>query len=1628
LSGEPRHGELRHATVFFADILGYTELSERAGPEIAYQIVTGCLSLLDGIARRHGGVVDKYLGDSLMVLFGVIPTSRSSEQAAAEAALEMQQAVARYARDAEIPVQFSLQVGINTGAMLVGDVRGPVVREFAVMGDAVNVAARLKDLASPGEVLVGEETRKGLQDSIACRPLPSLEVKGRQAQVQAYLVSASPFATQQRTLADEYLVRCDLVGRKAELATLRERVASAASGDGGVVLLVGEAGVGKTRVLAELVKSTTGDTPGATVFLDARARQATQDQPLSFLAELLRRSAGIPLELDAEAAAAALAAVGEERLGAAATAYAPAFAAVLRAAARREPIDPGLSAAVHEALQGALGTIAAERRTVVLCEDMQWIDRDSASLLAPLLTEGPPCSILWLLSRRPTPCLLDPALSHARAGDAGNYLELTLGPLSSEESRALAVQLLAGAARDPELLGVIEARSAGNPGKIVISALLAPALETELRRAREGHARTSEAERRRATILFADITGFTAMSERMEPQKAHAIVTGCLSLLDETARRHGASVDKYLGDCVMAVFGVPLAIEDAPRAAVNAAIEMRRRVQEYNQTRGLAPPLDVHVGIETGPTIAGDVSGPVLREYALMGDSVNIASRLKDIAPRGAIYVGPQTAQGTRLHFDYQPLDPEPIGSRGRTIRPQQLLSDRESLYRSRIGAGETLFSRVAGREAELELLRARLSDLTRGEGGAVAIVGEPGLGKSRLLAELAENATALGLRWLEGRSLAVGHTLSFHPFADLLRTWADLRKGEEATAYERLATEVGAATGGAITDILPFVALLLGLRLPPDEQERMADLAGETLDKLLTRAVRELLAAVAKQRPLVIAFEDLHWADHSSLELLQSLLRLGCESPVIFLLASRPRRQETSGRVFEAARATLGPRFLELELGPLDARATRELLNGLFRREDLPREFRERIEGQASGNPFYIEEVLRSLLEQGAVELGGAGLRATERIATAVIPPTVQEVIMSRVDQLDPQRKLLLQVASVIGRTFDREALEAIVAGSLATVQEFGGALGQLVEAQLLVPRDEAGRVGYGFKHPMIQEVTYDSILHARREQLHREVGAYLEARAGDVPGLHATLAYHFGLGRDIARAENHLFEAGDEAARSAASNEALEFFREAARLYLELNPGGGDPVKRARLAKSLALALFNRGLLPEACERFNEAIELLGEPVPKRRISMFARMAFDLVGLLAELYVPLAMRRRPPAGERERELIDLMFARAKAQVTGDPTRFFFDSMEAIRKVREVDPRTVEGAGGLYAGFSGPFTFSGVSFSIADRLLSRAYALVNRDDLQEWLLFRMMSFVYHFMAGDWKREYEIEDSLLEQGLRHGQLWDVATHRGLESLVRMAQGRFAEAQEHIEQIARIEDLYAYDLASSNRHAAMTFLYTERRELKVALETADTYYREHDEPSLQVFSLGAKAKVQVLQGDLAGARASLVLADEIVRRVGIIPPFNRGTAERSRLLLAVAELEALGGHGRAVPLPLRRSARRAAQRARRVAAKVAWLRPEVERAAGCCAWLLGQSAAALAHWESALVHAERLGARPEGSRVAVEIAALVDVETARALKLKGQGLLAYLEAARRTFDELGLHWDLSRLDSVSKRVA
>ncbi len=1196
---------------------------------------------------------------------------------------------------------------------------------------------------------------------------------------------------------------------------------------------------------------------------------------------------------------------------------------------------------------------------------------------------------------------------------------LALAPLSDTDSSLL----LGAASRETPLSDAARAllleRADGNPARLLLGVHLAPSLVVESDHAARVQ-RSSEAERRRATILFADITGFTAMTEKLGAEAAYPIVAGCLFVLDEVARKHGGTVDKYMGDCVMATFGVPEAIEDAPRAAINAAIEMRQRVREYNRERQLPMPLDLHVGIHSGLGIAGDISGPLLRDFAVMGEPVDVASKLTDLAEAGQIFVSTDTQRFTRDVFEFAPAAGADAARAGEVF---ELLSVRGQLHRERIGVQRRVFSDLVGREDELAELRARLAALRDGCGSAVSLVAEAGLGKSRLVAELLASAEAQGVEWREGRSISTGRNLRYHPFADLCRSWAGIEDDDdEETARAKLDAILAQLFAEEVEETFPLLAGVIGMRLDAAQRERLEKISGDALEKLFRRALTEMFRRASRLRPMIVVMDDLHWADDSSIALIESLLPLAIDHPILFVNVTRPGFAATGERVLEVARSTAGLNHLELRLAGLSRAAARQLVNNLFEADSLPHATRAAIEEKAHGNPFYIEEVVRSLVDEGAVVYRDGRFHATEKIHAVVIPATIHEVVLTRVDRLGLRKKSLLQLASVIGRSFHQRVLEAVV----GEADPLESALGELEAAEFIVPWDQTRGTEWAFKHPLIQEVTYDALLETKREELHRQVANAIEsALSEEIPGYAGMLAYHYSMGREIERAEEYLFRAGEEASRVAASSEALQFFREASRLYLELHGEGGDPAKKSLLEKKLGLALYHRGQLIEADQHFNGALRLLGERVPRSERERVLRFGRNLIAVLAGLYLPGGERRRP-ATDKDRDVIDLMMKRAEAQTTASPARFVFDSMAGLARLDHVQASSVPGAGGMFAGAVGIFSYGGVSFALGRRFLARARRLVRSEDVPEWLGYRVMNFVHHLLAGDWSDEHAVEDALLEQGLHYGRLWDVTQALNLEGVKRAYQGDFAGARERVERLGKLADQYQHALAASAGQFLTALLHLERRELREAIAALDHYADEHPEAAFRISALGHRAAAEWLRGDADGAEATLERAERLVREAGRVLPYHLSSFLRSRYLLDVHRLEAAAGDSpRSDRTERARRARRSRKAALASAARVAWRRPEVLRTAGTHAWLLGHRRKARARWGESLDWARRLGMRPDQARTQVEMGRRLLARAGERDTTLRREAIALLEAARRGFESLGLEAELRELAELPR---
>jgi tetratricopeptide (TPR) repeat protein len=558
-----------------------------------------------------------------------------------------------------------------------------------------------------------------------------------------------------------------------------------------------------------------------------------------------------------------------------------------------------------------------------------------------------------------------------------------------------------------------------------------------------------------------------------------------------------------------------------------------------------------------------------------------------------------------------------------------------------------------------------------------------------------------------------------------------------------------------------------------------------------------------------------------------------------------------------------------------------------------------------------------------------------------------------------------------------------------------------------------------YTFKHRLIQDVAYESILETRRAELHREVGHVIEQHLQGAPGYHGMLAYHYSMGNDVERAEEELFLAGDDAARAGAPAEALELLEESSRLYLARHPGGGDPTKRVALHKRLAGAYLHRGLMGDACRNYDEALSLLGEVVPATRLAVGLSLARTLTLVGLDLYLTGGgSARRAAASPRDLEIIDLMFNRARAQTTADPARFVLNGLETLRKLRGSNPATVPGAASIYAGMVGLFSFGGISFDVGRRFLAVAERYIEPYPGPESFFWRVMTFTHTFLAGDWDDRHEIPAALVEEALRRGQLWDAVTHVGLEGFKQLAQGRWAECNAHVDWLERVEETYAYDYARSNRHASLAFLHTERRALADAEAAADVYLTSNDEVLLNLLALGTKAKVQVLRGDFPGAHATLDIADKLLEQR--VPPWYGGVVSRSHLLLEASEREA------GVHRPDARRSRRMRRLALASVTRFAWLRPEVWCAVGRLAWLAGRHGAARRWYARALAEAERLRMRPEAARIRLEVARRL-LAAGAAASFGGRDAATLLREARGELEALELIWDLAHADEVASRV-
>jgi class 3 adenylate cyclase/tetratricopeptide (TPR) repeat protein len=731
-----------------------------------------------------------------------------------------------------------------------------------------------------------------------------------------------------------------------------------------------------------------------------------------------------------------------------------------------------------------------------------------------------------------------------------------------------------------------------------------------------------EGERKLVTVLFCDIANSTALAERVGPDAMHGLLDRFFEVALAEVHRYEGTINQFLGDGFMALFGAPIAHEDHARRAALAALAIPDALQKRPaEVGGDDREIQVRMGLNTGLVVVGKIGDNLRMDYTAVGDTTNMAARMQQLAAPGQIYLAESAYQAIHQYFACDHVGERRVKGKAGAVEVYQLRTTRGvARGPSQVGIGAPL----VGRDGELATVRKCVERLVAGVGGVVSVSGEAGLGKSRLLAEVRTLTATEPLRWLEGRGLSFGQTMSYWPFKELIGTAIGTTEDDsEDKIWAKLEHHLAALFPDELAEVLPYIATLLGLEVRGELAERVKYLDAQAVGRQIFRSSRRLFERLAQESSLVLVFEDWHWADHSSAALLEHLVPVTETVPLLICWTARPGSDTPAAQLAHFLSQKHADRYSEVTLSALATTESATLVDLLLTIPNMPARLRELVLRKADGNPFFMEEVMRSLIAAGAlVQEGNTGIwRVIANVDQITIPDTIKGVIMARVDRLDDETKQVLKVASVIGRTFLHRVLRVLVDAE----QQLDQHLARLQQLELIRERRRVPELEYIFTHALVQESTYESILADRRRELHRRTAECIETLFPDrLDELSSVLSYHSARAEDWAKAQEYLLRAGDQAGRVAADAEALAHYDQAIAAYARAFGDRWDPLQRAILERKMGEAVFRRGEHHAAGDYLRRALRLLGTSYPTTRGGVRRAILWQLIRQLGHRLAP--------------------------------------------------------------------------------------------------------------------------------------------------------------------------------------------------------------------------------------------------------------------------------------------------------------------------------------------------------------------------------------------------------------------
>jgi class 3 adenylate cyclase/tetratricopeptide (TPR) repeat protein len=942
-----------------------------------------------------------------------------------------------------------------------------------------------------------------------------------------------------------------------------------------------------------------------------------------------------------------------------------------------------------------------------------------------------------------------------------------------------------------------------------------------------------EGERKTVTALFADIKGSTALEQDLDPEEARAIVDPALKLMIGAAHQYDGYVVQSTGDGIFALFGAPLAHEDHPQRALYAALRMQEELHRYAATlreRG-RPPIEIRVGVNTGEVVVRAIqTADGHNEYTPIGHAANLASRLQVLAPTGSIAVSETTRKLCEGFFTFKALGPTQVKGVSEPINVFEATGIGPLRTRLQAAARRGL-SRFVGRGAELDQMKRALASAKSGRGQVVAVVAEPGLGKSRLFYEFQALGQSESLL-LETFSAAHAKGSAYLPLLELLRNYFqisvddDMRRRREKIAGKVLMLD------RSLEDTLPYIFALLEVA---EDQDPLAQMNPDTKRRRTLDAIKRLLLRESVNQPLILVFEDLHWADEGTQALLNLLVESIGTARVLMLVNYRPEYSHSWGnKTF----------YTQLRLDPFGAETSEEMLNALLGEGHDVAALKRVIVEKTEGNPFFMEEIVQALFEQGALLRNGA-VKLAKSLSSIEIPPTVQGVLASRIDRLPADEKDLLGTLAVIGKEF---SLELVRATTSKSDDELLRMLTDLQAAEFIYEQPAFPNVRYVFKHALSQQVAYGSALHERRKVLHARIGRALEAgfpaTAETQPEL---IAHHFTEAGLAGEAIPYWQRAGERAIQRGANPEAIDYLTRCLGLLEKLmQEPDRDHLKREDEQRQFSILIS----LADAQRALGEHLEAQATLIRAAKLAQLlhstelvvraarelARMA-SYYGTSAEpavLFLEDALRNTPP-GDSALKIKTLAALGWALTATGMRKAATDTAREAVALARSfADPKLLsEALEGALLAFQGPETID-QRLAYANELMRLWRAnehKVGHPDLTfglaGWALFSC-----HLEHGD-MRAFDDE---LDAWVRYWEKWqepfEMSTALAYRAMRTLMRGDFAASERLAQEASALGQRLQTENASGIFALQMFTLRREQGRLKELAPVVRYFIQQH----------------------------------------------------------------------------------------------------------------------------------------------------------------------------------------------------